>query len=212
MINYPQLNILKHPLAAHKLSLIRNKDTSCEQFRRLVFELSLLLFAEASQNLQLQTLEVTSPMETCSCEMLADKHPLLIPILRAGLGMVDAFLTLIPTAKLGHIGLMRNEETLQPETYYFKVPDDSHLHPAFICDPMLATGGTTVKAISELKQRNVKNITLVSILAAPEGIEHILNFHPDIQIYTASLERQLNSKGYILPGLGDAGDRLYGTH
>lgn len=207
---FPQIKVVNHPLAEHKLAYIRNKNTLCEQFRRLVYELSLILFFEATKDLTCKTIDVETPLEMCKAKTLVET-PTLIPILRAGLGMVDAFLALIPTAKIGHIGMMRNSETHLPESYYFNIPENSYKSPTFVCDPMLATGGTVVKAIDELKQRKFTNISLVTILAAPEGVEQMQKHHPDVTIYTASLERQLNEKSYILPGLGDAGDRLYGT-
>ncbi|MBS0287453.1 MAG: uracil phosphoribosyltransferase [Proteobacteria bacterium] len=200
-----------HPLVAGKLSLLRQKQTDHKLFRELVHEITLLLGYEATQNLSTQALEIETPMERTLAPFLAGPSPVILPILRAGVGMVDALLSLMPSAKVGHIGLFRNEKTLQPEGYYFKIPEDSDQRHFYVCDPMLATGGSAIRAVSTLKKHKVKSITFICILAAPEGLKTFFDEHPDVTIYSASLDRCLNSKGYICPGLGDAGDRMFGT-
>ncbi|MBS0288702.1 MAG: uracil phosphoribosyltransferase [Proteobacteria bacterium] len=200
-----------HPLIAGKLSLLRQKQTDHKLFRELVHEITLLLGYEATQNLKTTEREIQTPMESCLSSFLADPAPVILPILRAGIGMVDALLSLMPSAKVGHIGLFRNEQTLQPEGYYFKIPEDSDQCHFYICDPMLATGGSAVRAVSTLKEHRVKSITFLCILAAPEGLKAFFQEHPDVPIFSASLDRCLNENGYICPGLGDAGDRMFGT-
>ncbi len=200
-----------HPLVAGKLSLLRQKQTDHKLFRELVHEITLLLGYEATQNLSTTDIEIETPMERCLSPFLAGPSPVILPILRAGVGMVDALLTLMPSAKVGHIGLFRNEKTLQPEGYYFKIPEDSDQRHFYVCDPMLATGGSAIRAVSTLKKHKVKSITFICVLAAPEGLKAFFEEHPDVTIYSASLDRSLNSKGYICPGLGDAGDRMFGT-
>ncbi len=208
---FPLFYCVKHPLIAHKLSLLRDKTTPAKIFRELVSEVTLLIAYEATQNLELNQVSITTPLETMLTPMLKDRYPVIVPILRAGLGMTESFLQLIPEARIGHIGLYRDEESLQPKQYYFKIPRNSENSAYFICDPMLATGGSTTKAISLLKERGIRHITLVCLVAAPEGVQVVASAHPDVTIYTASLDRQLNEQGYILPGLGDAGDRIFGT-
>jgi uracil phosphoribosyltransferase len=203
--------IVEHPLVQHKLTLLRDKKTVQKEFKELVTEITLLLAYEATKNLPLTTKTIATPMETCEAKILADEKYVILPILRAGIGMVDGFLTLLPTAKVAHIGLFRDEQTLEPQYYYFKIPPDSKERQFFVCDPMLATGGSAVEAVNRLKQKNVHKIIFVCIVAAPEGVEKFSKAHPEIPIYTAALDRQLNEKGYILPGLGDAGDRMFGT-
>ena len=200
-----------HPLIAGKLSLLRQKETDHKLFRELVHEITLLLGYEATQNLSTQEIEIDTPIERCLSPFLAGPSPVILPILRAGIGMVDALLSLMPSAKVGHIGLFRNEKTLQPEGYYFKIPEDSHNRHFYVCDPMLATGGSAIKAVNTLKTHKVKSISFLCLLAAPEGLDAFFEVHPDVIIYAASLDRQLNNKGYICPGLGDAGDRMFGT-
>lgn len=202
---------VNHPLIAGKLTLLRQKQTDHKLFRELVHEITLLLGYEATQNLITQTMEIHTPMETCLAPFLAGPSPVILPILRAGVGMVDALLSLMPAAKVGHIGLFRNETTLQPEGYYFKVPEDSHLRPFYVCDPMLATGGSAIRAINTLKEHGVKSITFICVLAAPEGLQAFYEAHPEVNIYAASVDRCLDEHGYIRPGLGDAGDRMFGT-
>lgn len=208
---YRNLYEVKHPLLSGKLTLLRQKQTDHKLFRELVHEITLLLGYEATQNLSTEEQEIETPMEKCLSPFLAGPSPVILPILRAGVGMVDALLSLMPSAKVGHIGLFRNEKTLQPESYYFKIPVDSSNRHFYVCDPMLATGGSAIRAIDALKERQVKSITFICILAAPEGLQNFTEKHPDVSIYTASLDRCLNSRGYICPGLGDAGDRMFGT-
>lgn len=209
---FKTLKIVTHPLVLSKLSLLRDKNTDHKVFRELVHEITLLLGYEATQNLSTTIQKIDTPLEQgVSLSVLAGPGPVILPILRAGVGMVDALTSLMPAAKIGHIGLFRNETTLLPESYYFKVPEDSDKRNFFVCDPMLATGGSAIEAVQTLKQRHVKNITFICILAAPEGVQKFTTAHPDVNIYTAALDRCLNEKGYILPGLGDAGDRLFGT-
>lgn len=200
-----------HPLVAGKLSLLRQRQTDHKLFRELVHEITLLLGYEATQNLSTTQVEIETPMEKFQSAFLAGPSPVILPILRAGVGMVDALLTLMPQAKVGHIGLFRNEKTLQPEGYYFKIPEDSDQRHFYVCDPMLATGGSAIRAVSTLKKHKVKSITFVCIVAAPEGLKAFFDEHPDVTIYSASLDRCLNERGYICPGLGDAGDRMFGT-
>ncbi len=208
---FEQLRIVEHPLLQHKLNLLRDKNTTRKTFRELVSEITLLLAYESTKHLQLRQNTVETPLESMPANLLVEDDPVIIPILRAGLGMVDGLLTLLPTARVGHIGLYRDETTLEPQPYYFKIPKGSNKNTFFICDPMCATGGTVTHAANELKKEGIKNIIFICIVAAPEGIRQVVDAHPDIPIYTASLDRELNQNGYILPGLGDAGDRLYGT-
>ncbi len=207
----PLFYCVSHPLLAHKLSLLRDKTTVSKIFRELVAEITLLIAYEATQDLALTEVTVSTPLETISTPTLKDKYPVIVPILRAGLGMTESFLQLIPEARVGHVGLYRDEETLQPMQYYFKIPHNSQDSAYFVCDPMLATGGSTAKAIELLKERGIHRITLVCLVASPEGVAVVSQAHPDVKIYAASLDRELNEQGYILPGLGDAGDRLFGT-
>lgn len=208
---FPMLFEVQHPLLQHKLSLLRQKETTKKDFKELLTEITLLLAYEATQKLPLGNKTISTPLETFKAPVLTGKKPVILPILRAGIGMVDGFLSLIPSARVGHIGLYRDEKTLQPHFYYFKIPKQSQNRQFFICDPMLATGGSSVEAINHLKAEGIKKITFVCVVAAPEGVKHLAKAHPDIPIYTASLDRELNQHGYILPGLGDAGDRLFGT-
>ena len=211
LAQFPSFYCVEHPLPAHKLSLLRDKTTPAKTFRELVAEITLLIAYEATQNLTLTEVGIETPLEALSAPTLKDKYPVIVPILRAGLGMTESFLQLIPEARVGHIGLYRDEETLQPKQYYFKIPQNSENSAYFVCDPMLATGGSTSKAISLLKERGIHRITLVCLVASPEGVQVVAATHPDVKIYTAALDRELNEHGYILPGLGDAGDRLFGT-
>lgn len=203
---------VEHPLISSKLTLLRDKTTNQKLFRELVHEITLLLAYEATQTLPTQEVEIQTPMEKTLCHTLAGLDPVILPILRAGIGMVEALSSLLPQAKVGHIGLFRNEQTLQPENYYFKIPEDSNKRRFFVCDPMLATGGSAVRTMDTLKERGVKDITFLCVLAVPEGVNTMLKHHPDVKIYSASMDRQLDEQAYILPGLGDAGDRLFGTH
>lgn len=208
---YPNFFEVQHPLVSGKLSLLRQRQTDHKLFRELVHEITLLLGYEATQNLQTQCVKIETPLENCEAPFLSGPSPVILPILRAGIGMVDALLSLMPAAKVGHIGLFRNEKTMQPEEYYFKVPEDSHLRPFYVCDPMLATGGSAIRAVKTLKEKRVKRIAFLCLLAVPEGIEAFQKAHPEVPIYAASLDRCLDEHGYIRPGLGDAGDRMFGT-
>ncbi len=208
---YKNFYQISHPLVSSKLSLMRDKRTDHKLFRELVHEITLLLGYEATQNLSTKEIEIDSPIEKCLSPILSDPAPVILPILRAGVGMVDALLSLMPSAKVGHIGLFRNEKTLQPEGYYFKIPEDSSQRHYYVTDPMLATGGSAIRAVNTLKSHQVKSITFICVLAAPEGLKAFYDAHPDVNIFSASLDRCLNSKGYICPGLGDAGDRMFGT-
>jgi len=210
--HYKTLRLIQHPLVSSKLSLLRDKTTDHKLFRELIYEITLMLGIEATKRLPLKEQTIQTPMESCTAYFLKDPLPVILPILRAGIGMVEALLTLMPAAKVGHIGLFRNEITFLPEKYYFKVPEDCEQRHFFICDPMLATGGSAIRAVDMLKEQKVKHISFICILAAPEGVETFSKKHPDVEIYLASLDRQLNDQCFILPGLGDAGDRLFGTH
>lgn len=206
-----QLMILDHPLIQHKLMHIRDKNTGTKQFRELVNEVSMLMGFEITRHLPVKEVEVETPVGIAKAQTLTGKKIGLIPILRAGLGMVDGMLQLLPAAKVGHIGLYRDPETLQPVEYYLKLPSDISERMLIVLDPMLATGGSANDAIDSLKKRGAKAIKLMSLVAAPEGIKVIQENHPDVDIFICALDEKLNDKGYIVPGLGDAGDRLFGT-
>lgn len=203
--------VMTHPLIQHKLSFLRHKDTGTKHFRELVNEIATLMCYEATRDWPLMDIETETPMETATTKVIAGKKVALVPILRAGLGMVDGMLTLIPSAKVGHIGLYRDHETLQPVEYYNKLPQDIEERDVMVLDPMLATGGSAIDAISIVKRSNPKSIKFLCIIAAPEGLKALSEAHPDVQIYCASVDRCLNENGYIMPGLGDAGDRIFGT-
>ncbi|HET7627003.1 MAG TPA: uracil phosphoribosyltransferase [Bacillales bacterium] len=203
--------VFDHPLIQHKLTYIRKKDTGTKEFRELVDEVSKLMAFEITRELRLQEVTIDTPVATAKSHVLAGKNIGIIPILRAGLGMVDGILSLVPTAKVGHVGLYRDPDTLQPVEYYVKLPSDVGERELIVVDPMLATGGSAVAAITSLKNRGARTIKLMNLIAAPEGVEKVQQVHPDVDIYTAALDDQLNEKGYIIPGLGDAGDRLFGT-
>ena len=205
------VTILDHPLIQHKISILRNKATGTNEFRSLIEEISMLMGYEALRDLPLEDQEVETPIETCMTPMLAGKKLAVVPILRAGLGMVNGILALVPSAKVGHIGLYRDEETHEPHEYYCKLPADCQEREVYVVDPMLATGGSCVAAIQLLKEKGVKNIHFMCIIAAPEGVERLQREHPDVDIYIAALDERLNDHGYIIPGLGDAGDRIFGT-
>lgn len=205
------VHVLDHPLIQHKLSILRSKDTGVKEFRELVSEIAGLMCYEATRNLPLIDVDVETPVATARCKKLAGKKLAIVPVLRAGLGMVDSMVDLIPSAKIGHIGLYRDPETHKPVEYYCKLPDDIANRQVFVVDPMLATGGSAEAAISEMKKRGCVNIKLMVLLAAPEGIEHIQKTHPDVDIYCGAVDDHLNEHGYIVPGLGDAGDRIFGT-
>ncbi|SFM16574.1 uracil phosphoribosyltransferase [Gracilibacillus orientalis] len=203
--------VLDHPLIQHKLTYIRNKNTGTKEFRALVDEVSTLMAFEITRDLPLEEKTIETPVTTATTKVLSGKKMGIIPILRAGLGMVDGMLSLIPAAKVGHVGLYRDPETLKPVEYYIKLPSDIEERELIVVDPMLATGGSANDAIHSLKKRGATNIKLMCLLAAPEGVEVIQKDHPDVDIYLGALDEKLNEKGYIIPGLGDAGDRLFGT-
>ncbi|MEA1939842.1 MAG: uracil phosphoribosyltransferase [Candidatus Caldatribacteriota bacterium] len=203
--------ILDHPLIQHKLTLIRDKNTKVKEFRELVDELSNLMAYEVTREIELKEIEIETPIGKTQSKVISGKNIAIVPILRAGLGMVEGVLKLIPAAKVGHIGMYRDPKTLEPYEYYAKLPTDICERKVIIVDPMLATGGTAVACIDYLKKTKTLDIKFMCLIAAPEGIEKIQKHHPDIKIYTAAIDEKLNSHGYIVPGLGDAGDRLYGT-
>lgn len=203
--------VFDHPLIQHKLALIRDENTGSKEFRELVEEVAVLMAYEATRNMPLEETEVKTPVGPAKVRMLSGKKLGIVPILRAGLGMVNGLLKLIPAAKVGHIGLYRDPETLMPVEYYCKLPNDVSERELIILDPMLATGGSAAKAVEILKEKGATNIKLMCLIAAPEGIHAVHKDHPDVQIYTAAIDEKLNSHGYIVPGLGDAGDRLFGT-
>ena len=200
-----------HPLVQHKLGLLRDKNTETQLFRLLVNELTLLLTYEATKDLAVEEVDVETPLERTRVKRISGKKVAICPILRAGMGMLDGVLSLISGARVGFIGLYRDEETLQPIEYYVKLPSDIAERDVILLDPMLATGNSTAAAVSKVKEAGATSIRLIALIAAPEGIAHIVEEHPDVRIVVASIDRQLNEKGYIVPGLGDAGDRLYGT-
>lgn len=203
--------ILEHPLLKHKLSILRDKGTGTKEFREVAGEIASILCYEAIRDAKLTDTEVETPIQKTNVKKLDENQYAFVPILRAGLSMVDGVLKMIPNAKIGHVGLYRNEETLEPVPYYFKVPKDIENREVILLDPMLATGGSAIDAISQIKKTGVKKIKFLSIIAAPEGIAKVEEVHPDVQIYSASLDSHLNENGYIVPGLGDAGDRIFGT-
>ena len=203
--------VLDHPLIQHKLAILRNKTTPVKEFRELISEISGLMCYEATRNLPLQEVQVETPLCTATCRVLAGKKMAIVPILRAGLGMVDKMVDLIPSAKIGHIGLYRDPETHMPVEYYCKLPEDIENRQVFVVDPMLATGGSAVAAIDFLKKRGCKNIIMMNIIGCPEGVKTVQEAHPDVDIYLASMDEKLNDHAYIIPGLGDAGDRIFGT-
>ena len=203
--------ILNHPLIQHKISLMRKKETGSKDFRELASEVATLMCYEATRDLPLKEVTVETPICRCKTKMIAGRKLAIVPILRAGLGMVDGMLTLIPAAKVGHIGLYRDEETAKPIEYFCKLPCDISEREVIVVDPMLATGGSAEAAIAEMKKRGCKNIKLMVLLAAPEGVERIQKAHPDVDIYCGAVDDHLNEHGYIVPGLGDAGDRIFGT-
>ncbi len=205
------VHVFDHPLITHKLSLMRDKNTGTKEFRQLLSEISMLMAYEITRDLPLETIEVETPICKTQTKVLSGKKLAIVPILRAGLGMVDGIVSLIPAAKIGHIGLYRDPNTLEPVEYYCKLPSDIEERTVLLVDPMLATGGSSSAAIGFLKKRNCHNIRLVCLLAAPEGIERVQKDHPDVDIFVAGMDSHLNEHGYIVPGLGDAGDRLFGT-
>ena len=211
MEKYNNVHILDHPLIRHKLAIIRNKDTDTKQFREIVKELAMLMAYESFKDVPTQEITVETPLETTTQTVVKENSIAIVPILRAGLGMVDGILSLFPAAKVGHIGLYRNETTFEPQEYYCKLPSHIEDKVVMVVDPMLATGGSASDAIKMLKKRGCKKIKLMSIIAAPEGVDKVATAHPDVEIFVSTLDRCLNENAYILPGLGDAGDRIFGT-
>ncbi len=205
------VHVLDHPLIQHKLAILRDKDTGVKEFRELVGEISGLMCYEATRNLPTVEVDVETPVATAKCRMLAGKKLAIVPVLRAGLGMVDNMVALIPSAKIGHIGLYRDPETHLPVEYYCKLPEDIESRVVFVVDPMLATGGSAVAAIDFLKKRGCKNIIMMNIIGCPEGVKCVQEAHPDVEMYLAAVDETLNDHAYIIPGLGDAGDRIFGT-
>jgi len=207
----PNVTVLDHPLIQHKISMLRDKNTGTNEFRALVGEIAMLMGYEALRDLPTQEVEVETPIEKCMTSIIAGKKMAVVPILRAGLGMVDGILKLVPTAKVGHIGLYRDPETHEPHEYYCKLPAPIELRTILVVDPMLATGGSASDAIKLIKQHGGRKIKFMCIIAAPEGVKKLTKDHPDVQIYVGHLDRELNKDAYICPGLGDAGDRIFGT-
>ena len=205
------VHVMDHPLIHHKLAVLRNKETPVKEFRELINEISGLMCYEATRNLPTMDVDVETPITTAKCKMLAGKKLAIVPILRAGLGMVDALVDLIPSAKIGHIGLYRDPVTHEPVEYYCKLPEDIGNRVTFVVDPMLATGGSAVAAIDFLKKHGCRNIIMMNIIGCPEGIKTVTEAHPDVDIYMAACDEKLNEHAYIVPGLGDAGDRIFGT-
>lgn len=206
-----RFTVIDHPLVQHKLHILRNKDTSTKQFRELVTELAIFEGYEAMRDFPLEDVTVETPLEATTCKRIAGKKVAIIPILRAGLGMVDGILQLTPSARVGHVGMYRDPETHEPHQYYCKFPEDIENRTCLVVDPMLATGGSLTAAIQFLREAGVKDIRALVLVAAPEGIKATLDFDKDVHLYTCAVDRELNSHAYILPGLGDAGDRIYGT-
>ncbi len=205
------VHVLEHPLIQHKLAILRNEETGVKEFRELVSEIAGLMCYEATRNLPTEEVEVKTPVAVAKCRMLAGKKLAIIPILRAGLGMVDSMVDMIPSAKIGHIGLYRDPETHMPVEYYCKLPEDIENRQVFVVDPMLATGGSAVAAIDFLKKHGCKQIIMMNIIGCPEGIKAVSEAHPDVDMYLAAVDEKLNEHAYIIPGLGDAGDRIFGT-
>ncbi len=206
-----KVTVLDHPLIQHKLAILRDKNTGVKEFRELVGEIAALMCYEATRNLPTVEVDVETPVATAKCKVLAGKKLAIVPILRAGLGMVDTMVALIPSAKVGHIGLYRDPETHMPVEYYCKLPDDIANRHVFVVDPMLATGGSAVAAIDFLKKHGCRKITMMNVIGCPEGVKTVQEAHPDVDLYLAALDEKLNEHKYIIPGLGDAGDRIFGT-
>ena len=206
-----KIQIMDHPLIQHKIGIIRRKDTSSKEFRELISEIAMFMAYEATRDLKMEDVEIETPITRTTVKKLEGKKLAVVPILRAGLGMVEGMLAMVPAAKVGHIGLYRDPKTLKPVEYYCKLPSDCGEREVFVTDPMLATGGSALAAITMLKEKGVKNIRLLCIIAAPEGVKALSEAHPDVDIYIGALDECLNDHGYIVPGLGDAGDRIFGT-
>ena len=203
--------VLDHPLIQHKLSILRREETDTKTFRELITEIAMLMCFEATRDLETEDVEIETPVAKCVAKQLKGKQPAIVPILRAGIGMVDGMLNLLPQARVGHIGLYRDPETCKPVEYYCKLPDDIAEREVFVVDPMLATGGSAIDAITQIKKHGAKRIKFIGLIAAPEGIKALHEEHPDVDIYLGAQDDHLNENGYIVPGLGDAGDRIYGT-
>ena len=206
-----KVTIMEHPLIKHKITLLRDENTGSRDFRTLVSEIAMLMCYEATRDLPLKDIEIKTPMATTKAPVIAGRKLAFVPILRAGLGMVDGMCTLVPAAKVGHIGLYRDHDSLQPVEYYCKLPSDIEQREVIVLDPMLATGGSAIDAITQIKKRGVTNIKFMCIIAAPEGLKALEEAHPDVPIFVGNLDEKLNEIGYIVPGLGDAGDRIFGT-
>ena len=209
--DFPNLLLVRHPLVQHKLTILRDRSIPTKIFKELVDEIAMLMAYEATNDLTLESTPVETPLESTTGSRVSGKKLTLVPILRAGLGMVEGILRLVPSARVGHVGLYRDHDTLEPVDYYFKVPGDASERDFFVLDPMLATGGSAVAAVTSLKRAGATRIRFLCLVAAPEGVGRLLRAHPDVMVYAAGLDRELNPSGYILPGLGDAGDRLFGT-
>jgi uracil phosphoribosyltransferase len=212
LAQFPNLTVLSHPLIQHKLALLRDRRTSTRDFKQLVSEIAMLMAYEVTKDLPTEPVQIDTPLESMTGQQVSGKKLTLVPILRAGLGMVDGIAQLIPSARVGHIGLYRDHATLQPVDYYFKIPGAEEARDFFILDPMLATGGSAVAATTALRRAGARRLRFLCLVAAPEGVSRMLEAHPDVPVFAAALDRQLDARGYILPGLGDAGDRLFGTH
>lgn len=208
---FPNLTVLTHPLIQHKLTLLRDRETTTRDFKQLVSEMAMLMGYEVTKDLPTEPVEIDTPLERMTGTQVSGKKLTLVPILRAGLGMVEGVAQLIPSARVGHIGLYRDHDSLKPVDYYFKIPGDEVERDFIVLDPMLATGGSAVAAVTALKEAGARRIRFLCLVAAPAGVQRMLEAHPEVPVYTAALDRELNQKGYILPGLGDAGDRLFGT-
>lgn len=206
-----QVHVLDHPLIQHKLAILRNENTGVKEFRELVSEIAGLMCYEATRNLPTEEVDVKTPVAIAKCRMLSGKKLAIVPVLRAGLGMVDSMVDLIPSAKIGHIGLYRDPQTHMPVEYYCKLPEDIESRVVFVVDPMLATGGSAVAAIDFLKARGCRNIIMMNIIGCPEGVRAVQEAHPDVEMYLAAVDEKLDDHAYIIPGLGDAGDRIFGT-
>ena len=205
------IHVLDHPLIQHKLAILRNENTPVKEFRELVSEIAGLMCYEATRNLPTEEVEVKTPVAVAKCHILAGKKLAIVPVLRAGLGMVDSMVDLIPSAKIGHIGLYRDPETHKPVEYYCKLPDDIANRQVYVVDPMLATGGSAIAAIGFLKEHGCRNIIMMNVIGCPEGVKAVQEAHPDVELYLAAVDEHLNENAYIVPGLGDAGDRIFGT-
>lgn len=209
--DHPNIHIMQHPLISHKLAILRDERTGTQEFRKVVSELATLMTYEATRNMPTEEVEIKTPVGMAKCQVLSGKKVAIVPILRAGLGMVDGILTLLPSAKVGHIGLYRDPKTLKPVEYFCKMPPDIAERDILLVDPMLATGGSGTAAIQFMKNYGCKKITMLNLLAAPEGLDLIAHDHPDVEVFVAAMDDHLNDHGYIVPGLGDAGDRIFGT-